>query len=199
VPAVDQLTVARPDLEAVIGACDYDLWRLFAPYHYLTAELNRAARTFALWVDDRPIGFAGILHRPVSRAQRTGQNLMGLSRLVTLPDWQGLGAAFVLADTLGAAYAAYRRRFNTYPAHPALIRSFDRSPNYQMIARPGFSMSQRGGTDKARRRMQSLSIGPTWSSGSRPCATFRYIGPALDHGCAEALLSVYHGQVDHAA
>ena len=190
----------RPRLDVEIAACPYETWGRFAPY--------KAARTFALFVDGEPVAFAGVLHRPVSKPGRTGQNLMGLSRLVTLPDWQGLGLAFVLADTLGAAYKSIGRRFNTYPAHPALIRSFDRSPRYSMIARPGFALTQRGGTDRGRRRaapaVSSVQTGsqasrrevPTaegWAAGSRPCATFRYVGPPLDVDAARELLRVYHG------
>jgi len=42
-----------------------------------------------------------------------------MSRLVTLPDYQGLGLAFALADRRGAAYKALGRQFHAYPAHPA--------------------------------------------------------------------------------
>lgn len=180
----------RPKIDVEIGACEFAEWKRFAPYHYLTADLNRTARTFCLWVDGTPAAFGGVLHRPVSRSQRTGQNLLGLSRLVTLPDWQGLGLAFVLTDTVAGAYKAVGRRFNTYPAHPALIRSFDRSESYAMIGRPGFSMTQRGGTDKGRRAMASSSVG-NWNAGSRPCATFRYVGPALDDRDARQVLGPY--------
>jgi hypothetical protein len=178
-----------PKIECEVAACEYSEWRRFAPFHYLTADLARSARTFALYVDGEPAAFAGVLNRPVSKAQRTGQNLMGLSRLVTLPDWQGLGLAFVLTDTVAGAYKAVGRRFNTYPAHPSLIRSFDRSKNYQMIGRPGFKMSQRGGTDRGRRNMAEQLT--SWNAGSRPCATFRYIGPALDLADARRLLRPY--------
>lgn len=180
---------SRPRVDVEVAACEYSVWGGFAPFHYLTAELNRAARTFAVFVGGRPVAFAGVLHRPVSRAERTGQNLMGLSRLVTLPDWQGLGLAFVLADALGAAYAGIGRRFHSYPAHPALIRSFDRSSSWALIGRPGFAGSQRGGTDRGRRAPGSAE---SWKAGSRPCATFRYVGPVLPIEDARALLGVYH-------
>jgi GNAT superfamily N-acetyltransferase len=189
----------RPTIDIDIAACEYSVWGVFAPFHYLTAELNRSARTFAAYVDGHPVAFAGVLHRPSSKPSRTGQNLKGLSRLVTLPDWQGLGIAFVLAEAVAGAYAAVGCRFHTYPAHPALIRSFDRSPRWAMLARPGFAGSQRGGTDVGRRAVGRASgsanvhgVPGGWVAGGRPCATFRYVGPALDLGAARELLSVYH-------
>src|ERR1035438_4564224 len=83
----------RPALEAEIRRVPYDYWRLFAPFHYLTAELNPAARCFCLFVEGQPAAFAGVLHRPHAKAK----NIKGLSRLVTLPDWQGIGLAIMLA------------------------------------------------------------------------------------------------------
>jgi hypothetical protein len=177
-------SVTAPKIEVDVAACEYSEWRRFAPFHYLTAELNKAARTFAAYIDGAPVAFAGLLRRPVSKAQRTGQNLMGISRGVTLPDWQGIGLQFVLIDTVCAAYKAKGLRVNSYPAHPALIRSCDKSPNWSMIKRPGFAISQRGGTDKARRD-------GGWSQGVRPCATFSYIGPALPVDQATTLLRPY--------
>jgi len=36
----------RPKIEIEIRKVEYGLWELFAPFHYLTAELNKAARCF---------------------------------------------------------------------------------------------------------------------------------------------------------
>jgi len=153
----------RPPVHCVVGALPYAAWKLFAPYHYLTADLHRSARCYGLWADGRLAAFAGCLYRPHPRAR----DIWGLSRLVTLPDWQGLGLAFVLADALGSALRTLNYRFHTYPAHPALIRAFDRSPKYQMIKRPGvFSptnpMKEGGGM-----------------FGGRPNATFLYVGDPM--------------------
>ena len=127
----------RPRLDVAVAHVPYAFWGVFAPFHYLTNRLHRAATCFVLFVGDRPAAFAGVLHRPSSAG--TG-NIKGVSRLVTLPDWQGLGLAFVLADTLGAAYRALGWRLRTYPAHPALVRSFDRSPMWALKERPGAYM-----------------------------------------------------------
>lgn len=142
-----------------------------------------------MYVDNDPVAFAGILHRPVSKPQRTGQNLMGVSRIVTLPDWQGLGLAFSLMDTLGAAYTAIGRRLNNYPTHPSFVRSHQRSDNWKLReqGRGGFYYTQRGGTDKKTRKDNFK-----WKGGSRPNWTFNYCGPAMDINSARELLSVYH-------
>src|SRR5258708_29217881 len=112
----------RPRIERVTDRA----WRLFAPFHYLMADLHRTAQCFVLFAGDEPTSFAGMLHRPHPRVR----DIVGCSRLVTLPDWQALGLAMMLIDQMGAAYKTIGKRLHTYPAHPALSRSFDKSPRW---------------------------------------------------------------------
>lgn len=159
-----RLVRRRPRLEAEVRRVPYDFWRLFAPYHYLTSDLNRSARCFGLFVEGRIAAFAGVLYRPHPKVR----DVMGVSRLVTLPDWQGLGLAMILAERVGAAYKAIGKRLRTYPAHPSLIRSFDKSKTWAMAKRPGgFHPTKTGLASQFR-----------W--GERPCAVFEFVGPAMD-------------------
>lgn len=169
-----RLLQRRPALSVVVGRVPYAAWSTFAPFHYLTAELHRSARCFGLWCNGVLAAFAGALHRPHSKVN----DVMGLSRLVTLPDWQGLGLAFVLADTIGAAYKAVGKRWHSYPAHPTLIRAFDRSKLWAMEKRPGVHSSHTGSSSSS-----------THSQQQRPCAVFSYAGPAMeDRHAAEMLI-----------
>jgi ABC-type uncharacterized transport system YnjBCD ATPase subunit/GNAT superfamily N-acetyltransferase len=166
----------RPRVEVEIRRCSYDLWRIFAPFHYLTKDLNRSARCFAAYINDRPVAFAGMLHRPHPKVD----DIMGCSRLVTLPDWQGLGLAFTLVDACGSAYKAIGKRLHTYPAHPSLIRAFDRSGSWSMKSTTDASMKN----IDAKRKAEGKSAG----MGGRPCAVFKYVGPAIDKTQAIAFL-----------
>jgi ABC-type transport system involved in cytochrome c biogenesis ATPase subunit/GNAT superfamily N-acetyltransferase len=162
----------RPGIPVEISPVRHDAWEMFSRFHYLTAELHRAARCFVLFAGESrtPAAFAGLVHRPISN-RKPGQpkSVIGVSRIVTLPDWQGLGLAFVLLDALGSAYAARRLHMHGYPAHPALIRSMDRSPMWALTKRPSIESYRIGATSTA----------PTvWRQGTRPNATFRYVGPA---------------------
>lgn len=152
----------RPAVECELAAVSYETWSEFAPFHYLTADLNKAARCFALLINGRAAAFAGVLHRPHPKVR----DIMGVSRLVTLPDFQGLGLAFALVDRLGAMYAAVGKRLHTYPAHPALVRGFDKSKMWALVKKPGEFSPKEGGTS---------TVG---GFGGRPCAVFQYAGPA---------------------
>jgi GNAT superfamily N-acetyltransferase len=163
----------RPGVNVEIKRCSRSLWSLFAPYHYMTAELSASATCFALYVGDRPVAFAGILPLPVSRGSRAGEAIHRVSRVVTLPDWQGLGLAFVLIDSLGAAYAACGSRFRNYPAHPAFVRSSARSAAWRQLKQAGVHSA-------------GNSAG---NMGGRPCAVFEYIGPAMDECQARRLIA----------
>lgn len=134
-------------------------------------------------VDHEPVAFLGVLFRPVSKAQRTGQNLMAVSRVVTLPDWQGCGLAFALIDTVAGAYKAVGRRMNNYPAHPGFIRSHDRSPNWALVGKPGYAPTSNRSRGNAG-RVNKIGKG-------RPSAVFTYTGPALPVDQARRLLAPY--------
>ena len=164
----------RPRINVEISRVEYAAWRVFAPFHYMTSELNRSARCYALSVDGRLAAFAGVLARPISQGRNRGSYVAGLSRLVTLPDYQGLGLAFVLTDTLASAYKSIGKRFRTYPAHPALVASFGRSAKYAMKKRGGQFTSLTSGTG-------AVSAG---GMGGRPNAVFEYRGPAMDDAVA---------------
>ncbi len=168
----------RPALDVTIGRVEHALWRHFAAFHYMTAELSTSAQCFALAVEGRPVVFGGMLYRPVSHGQK--RPIWGLSRIVTLPDFQGLGLAFVLMDTLGAAFSACEQYMHTYPAHPGLTRAFDRSPHWQLQRKPGLI------TLSGQKSASGRPLG-----GGRPNAVFRYVGPAqADSAQARAFLDI---------
>jgi ABC-type Mn2+/Zn2+ transport system ATPase subunit/GNAT superfamily N-acetyltransferase len=154
----------RPDINIEIARVDYSAWRLFAPFHYLTAELHKAAQCFVLFCDGLPAAFAGVLHRPHAKVD----DIKGVSRVVCLPDYQGIGLAFVLLETLAAAYGALGFRFRNYPAHPAFVRAHDRSSRWAMVRKPGaFSATN------------SPSSTIISKIGGRPCAVFEYVGAPM--------------------
>ena len=178
----------RPALDVEIARVDHAAWKLFAPFHYLTAELHRAASCFVLFVQGVPASFAGVLHRPHPKVD----DVKGVSRLVTLPDYQGLGLAMILADQLGAAYKAEGLRLRTYPAHPSLVRSFDRSPRWVLEKKPGVfspSLGETSGLKNANRTQDGAHDGKKWNMGSRPCAVFEYCGDTINVAQAHALIT----------
>lgn len=125
----------RPEVQLEVVRCSHEAWRWFAAHHYLTASLHRAARCFVGLVDGRPVAFAGILHMPHPKRK----NLVSLSRVVVLPDFQGLGlGAYSFTETIARIAAANGKVLCTHPAHPALVRAWAKSPLWKMTHRPDF-------------------------------------------------------------
>ncbi len=169
----------RPSIDCVIGRLPYAAWSLFAPYHYMSASLHKAARCFGLWANGRLAAFAGMMRRPHPKAD----DIMGCSRLVTLPDWQGLGLAMVLIEAVGAAYKGIGERVHTYPAHPALVRTFDKSERWAIEKMPGFNSTSTRNSGTSTLGSNSKGMG------DRPCAVFSYAGPAMPKREAERLIA----------
>lgn len=170
----------RPSIHLEVARVPYEAWSLFAPFHYLTADLHNAARCFGLWANGNLAAFAGVLHRPHPRA-----SIKGVSRAVTLPDWQGLGLVFHLLETLGAAYAGVGFPLHTYPAHPAFIRAF-RADKWQLRKQPGtFAVTSMA---RAARGKAPHPLARGEWQGQRPCAVFRYRGPAMEAAAAQRLI-----------
>ena len=152
----------RPTLAVTVAEVGHDAWPIFAPYHYMSADLNRAARCFVAFVGETPAAFAGILHLPHASVK----NMKRVSRLVTLPDFQGLGLAFVLTDLLGGLYRSHGLRLRMYPAHPSLVRSYARSPAWVAVKAPSPIRTE-------------LRPGRAGGYQARPCAVFEYTGPVV--------------------
>lgn len=167
-----RLLQQRPGIDISIGRIPRAAWRVFSPFHYLTADLHRGATCYGLWANGCLAAFAGVLHKPHPKVD----DIKGVSRLVTLPDWQGCGLAMCLVDKLGAAYKTQGWRLRTYPAHPSLVRAFDKSKCWSLKKRPGDHSPLNGKTSTLGGRI-----------GGRPCAVFEYHDEALPVELAEQI------------
>jgi GNAT superfamily N-acetyltransferase len=164
-----RLLQRRPAISCTIGRLPYAAWSVFAKHHYLTGALHRAAKCFGLWCEGVLAAFCAVLPVAVSSGDHKGEAIWRISRVVTLPDYQGLGLAFVLTEAIGSEYRAKGTRFRNYPAHPSFVRAHDRSPNWALVKKPGtHSTINTKGTTAA------------GAMGGRPCAVFEYVGPPAD-------------------
>lgn len=159
-----RLLQRKPTLSADITRATREAWELFAPFHYMSSDVNFACKFFVLSIDSEPASIAAMMTLPGKT-----KDVVACSRLVTLPDWQGIGAAMILIEKLGAAYRANGKRVHTYPAHPDLIRSFDKSASWQLRKKPGNISGKNRFVGKE---------GGTSNFGGRPNAVFEFCGPA---------------------
>lgn len=117
----------RPTIELQLHRCRNAAWRIFARHHYLSANLSPMARCFmALW-NGEPAAFCATL--PVIGKRKHWR----ISRIVTLPDYQGVGIGMRVVEAVADLHRAEGSRVNVTASHPALIAHCRRSPHWRAV------------------------------------------------------------------
>lgn len=117
----------RPRIDLQIHRCRLAAWALFKRHHYLTASLAPQARCFLTTWNNVPVNFCATLPVITKRHHRR------FTRIVTLPDYQGLGIGMRAVAAVAELHRAEGFRINVTSSHPALIRHCDRSPLWKVV------------------------------------------------------------------
>jgi hypothetical protein len=91
-----------------------------------------------------------------------------ITRLVTLPDFQGLGIGLRVAEAVGDGYLAQGMRMNLAAAHPSIVAHCVRSPRWRTVAvrkpgskrRPTFVHNYRGAPGRTIASFEYLGQSP---------------------------------------
>lgn len=128
----------RPPVELEIFRCDKSAWRMFAPHHYLSGVLNPAAQCYLARCrlpgspethdadTAQPVAFAALLNSIGRRG------VWRISRLVVLPDFQGIGIGGAFCRTLGELAQAAGKRLNITTSHPGMIAHLRHSSTWHV-------------------------------------------------------------------
>ena len=108
---------SRPKISLSLFRCRYATWNIFKQHHYLSADLNAAAKCFSIMLNSKPLGFIAILPMPSG----TIKNAFRVSRFVILPDYQGLSLGIKLLNYFGALYKAINKTLYIKTSNPALF------------------------------------------------------------------------------
>jgi GNAT superfamily N-acetyltransferase len=163
-PELSRRRLRRPPLRLAVTRCPQKLWPLFARHHYLSGGLSTAATCFAAWLDDRPVAFCALVAALGQRGQKR------ISRLVTLPDYQGLGIGLRLAERVAEHARLQGTRVSITASHPAVISACRHSPAWQLR-----SWKPLGNLSRQRFAQRAIP-----NSAGRGVATFEYCGLITD-------------------
>jgi GNAT superfamily N-acetyltransferase len=152
----------RPRVEAVVRRVGRDWWEAFREHHYLSHELARSTVNFLAEVNGRPAAFCAVI------SQKGKTSMFRTHRLVTLPDFQGIGVGHALHEFVAGMYACRGKPYGLTTSHPAMIGHCARSPLWRFRAR-GMNKPYRVEPGRA-----------TAGSAGRLTTTFRYVGPRLE-------------------
>lgn len=155
----DCLRLTRPKINLEIFRCRYETWKIFKQHHYLSEDLNPAAWCYVILWNDKPVAFVAILPFPGVGDAKTRR----ISRIVTLPDYQGLGIGKSLVDYFSALYWKVGSQMYIRTINPAL----------------GFSLTK----DKSNWQPTSSNMKADFANDTsgrkllnRPSYSFKYIG-----------------------
>ena len=90
---------------------------MFRQYHYLSGSLASTARCYAAVYNEKPIAFIAVVHT------RMRSNYYRVSRLVVLPDYQGIGVGKHLLNFIAELYTSQTKMpFFIVTSNPQVIR-----------------------------------------------------------------------------
>jgi len=118
---------SRPPIELQIHRCRVATWEMFKRHHYLSGSLPPGCRCYLTTWNDTPVNFCATLPVIAKRNHRR------FTRIVTLPDYQGLGIGMRSVAAVAELHRAEGHRINVTSSHPALIRHCVRSPLWKAV------------------------------------------------------------------
>ncbi len=155
----------RPAIELEIHRCRMAAWQLFKRHHYLTGTLGTGSRCYLATWEGEPVTFCATLPVIPKKGHRR------FSRIVTLPDYQGMGIGMRVVAAVAALHRGEGHRINVTSSHPSLINHCRRSALWKAI-----NVKKTGSSS---RNVANLSA--YRSSKGRAVVSFEYLGDEENH------------------
>jgi GNAT superfamily N-acetyltransferase len=93
------------------------MWQIFRNYHYLNGKLGAGVRCYVAIYQNKPIAFIAIA------CTRMKAKYYRVSRLVVLPDYQGIGVGKRLLNFIAQLYSSQTHQpFYILTSNPQIIR-----------------------------------------------------------------------------
>lgn len=143
-----------------------EIWRIFAPHHYLNAELNMAAECWVARWDGTVVGFCAVLPQPTGTANYCKR----ISRLVILPDFQGLKIGTRFLDSICEMYVKKGYKMYIRSAHMKLANYWAKTPTWRPTAKNG-----KIGDMKAHGKIHNKRFHDKGFT-NRECYSYEYVG-----------------------
>ena len=151
----------RPKIELTVRRVEPSVWDSleFAKYHYLTSKLNKSCKCLLFEWNNVPIAFVGILNTP----RRGIPYGCSISRMVILPDFEGLGLSRKIFDFCGGLVKSmnddeHEYRLYIKTAHKRFGESLGRNKNVRVTAFDGKGRDEKSADDrKYRNRLTRVS------------------------------------------
>ena len=155
----DYLRQSRPKIELQIFRCRYETWNIFKQHHYLTEDLNLASKSFVITWNDKPVAFIAVLPFP----NGSFKNAFRITRLVILPDFQGLGIGLKILNYVSKLYLTEHKTMYIRTSNTALYLGLQKNKDWFECGNSG--------TDRRGQTMFTNGV-----KSNRTAYSFKYIG-----------------------
>lgn len=126
--AINKKSNETPNINLSVMRVEPSVWINlgFYKHHYLTSNMNKSCKCFLFMWNNEPVCFIGLLNSP----RKNSPNSLSISRIVTLPDFQGIGIArrcieFVCGIAKSKGYVTYIKTI-----HDQFGKYLERSENW---------------------------------------------------------------------
>lgn len=124
---LERRRLRRPPIRIEIHRCGLAPWKLFARHHYLSGSLAVGARCYLATWNGEPVTFLATLPMIAKRNHRR------FTRIVTLPDYQGMGIGMRTVAAVAELHKVEGLRISLTSSHPAVIRHCRDSPLWKTV------------------------------------------------------------------
>ena len=101
---------------------------MFRRYHYLNTNIASACQCWGLFDEQEQIAFMGVLHQPHGKNKK----IKRCSRLVVLPDYQGMGLGYLFLTKVANYYGSKGFDFSIVTSAKNLISKLANSNEWIM-------------------------------------------------------------------
>jgi ABC-type lipoprotein export system ATPase subunit/GNAT superfamily N-acetyltransferase len=129
----DYLRQGKPKIELHVSRVEADTWEIFKKHHYLTESLNKSCKCLLFEWNNKPVAIGCVLNTP----RRGIPNGVAISRIVVLPDFQGMGLGSKLSTFLGGIFKNEGNKLYIKTVNPALGEFFNNSPLWKGTSKNG--------------------------------------------------------------
>lgn len=160
----------RPPIELRVVRTPQRTWERFARHHYLSGSLSRGATCYLATWNHEPVAFCAV----IGMLGHAGHKR--ITRLVTLPDYQGIGIGTKLLEFVCERITTKGERASITTSHPGMCRYLQASARWR-LTRVRRSFQQRAQV------VRQLAVR---DSQGRAVASFEYLPPSvreIKHGC----------------
>lgn len=171
----DYLRQGRPQISLQVSRVEPDTWNFFKKHHYMTDDVNESCKFFLFEWNNKPIAINCVIPQPSGYFQ----NGVRESRIVVLPDYQGLSLGSKISEFTASIYKNSEYRYFTKTVHPALGKYREDSKSWKATSKNLLDPNKLG-------KNKQFS---TWDVRNVVAYCHEYIGESLS-GYEELLLPI---------